>query len=152
MYTSLKDTDCRTEDVDDETGASEQECAGVGGYRLGVVDADARISVSVRPPGGGEHPLGFVGLVSGAFSSIGDRAEWRVTGDSARPRPVSVIIPYIAYHDVERPEVPTNYWMVVRVTGKPCVIGRLARSTPVAEVRRRADGAASAACLPDPNA
>ena len=69
---------CATVAVDAETGATTQRCPGIAGYSLLVQDDDARMSIVVVAPDGGQHPLEYWQVVTTAFSTLGEKAEWRV--------------------------------------------------------------------------
>jgi hypothetical protein len=148
VRTSLKDTDCETVSVDEEAGGSTQRCPGTAGYRLLALDGDARMSITVVDPSGGEHPLEFWTSVTGGFSSLGDEAEWRVRGAGASAVPVALIVPLKANEDPEDPERVTAYRVVAKVTpAETCVTHRLPAATSDAETRRLADASATQPCL-----
>src|ERR1051325_1948584 len=78
IYTDLSRTHCKTVTVDKETGSSIQKCSGVAGYSLLVEDDDDRQSITVLTPDGKRHPLNYWQVITTAFSTVGDKAEWRV--------------------------------------------------------------------------
>src|SRR5215212_6538330 len=53
-------------------------CRGVGGYNLQLEYDDARESITVYGPNRQQHPLNLWQVISGGFSSVGQKAEWRV--------------------------------------------------------------------------
>lgn len=148
VRTSLREADCETVRVDEEAGGSTQRCAGTAGYRLLAVDGDARMSVTVVDPAGREHPLEFWATVTGAFSSLGEEAEWRVRGEGAAAVPIALVVPLGAHEHPDEPERVTPYRVVVKITpSETCATRRLPAATPDAEVRRLADASADQPCL-----
>lgn len=148
VYTSIAPEACTIVKVDLESAGSEQDCPGVGGYGLRVLDSDARMSVTVRAPGGGEHPLNLWSIVTSAFSSLGDSVEWRVRGAEGRVVPVALVVEVLANEEPERPEAQTLYRAVARVgPDGSCVTDRLGSDVPRDEVLRAADAAPDRPCL-----
>lgn len=152
IYTDTIGSKCRTTFTDQESGSSEQRCPGVGGYGLEVLDGDSRMSVTVIAPGGKRHPLDLWTVVSTAFSSIGEKAEWRVTHNGKKVTPVALIIRFNASENPDDPYAQTSYLAVAKITPQQiCVTDRIApSSTANEEARRAADIAASRQCLPNP--
>lgn len=148
-YTSLEATDCRVLRVNAETGDSTSACPGIGGYRLQVQDADARMSVDVVTPGGQRHPLALPQLMGSGFSSLGPRAEWRLSADGRTPQ--ALIVRYLVQ---ESPEAQRNisYLVVARLSGGDiCAVGRIAPGPGQNEQARRiADAAEGRPCLESP--
>lgn len=147
VYTSLAEGDCRLVEKDEETGGTVQRCPGVAGYALKVSDWDARMSVTVVAPDGSEHPLKYTSVITHNFSSLGPRAEWRMSGAEGRPQ--ALIVRVNANEDNMNPERTTSYLAVARVAPRgSCVVGRIG---PVADAnvlaRQAADRAAGQPCL-----
>jgi hypothetical protein len=65
---------------------------GVAGFRLLVADDDARMSVSVVTPDKKEHALDYWNIITRSFSSLGDRAEWRVVKRKGMITPIALIV------------------------------------------------------------
>lgn len=148
VRTSLREADCTTVSMDEEADGSTQRCPGTAGYRLMALDGDARMSITVVDPLGGEHPLEFWTTVTGGFSSLGEEAEWRVRGDGASAVPVALIVPLLANEHPDDPERITRYRVVAKVTpAETCVTHRLSGETPDAEVRRLAAASVAQPCL-----
>jgi hypothetical protein len=61
VYSDLSESKCRTIEVDKETGITTQRCPRIAGYKLLVLDDDARQSITVLTPDGKHHPIGFLG-------------------------------------------------------------------------------------------
>lgn len=149
VYTSLSPKRCRTLRVDKETGSSVQRCPGVAGYSLLVEDDDARQSVTVIAPDGKRHPLNYWQVVTTAFSTVGDKAEWRVERGGGKARPVALIVRVYANENPSSPEEKTSYLAVAKITaGKVCVTDKVkGGATANEEARRAADASADKPCL-----
>ena len=147
QYTKLTRPPCKTTSVQVEGANSEQDCPGVLGYKLTLLDSDQRMSVTVIGPDGGKHPLDFWNAVTSHFSSLGDVAEWRVREQGTSSSPVGVIVPLNVKEDPETNAI-TPYLVVAKIDGsKICVVEKIKQSkTAVAEARRIADSAAGRAC------
>ncbi len=147
VRTSLRPDDCTTVSVDEEAGGSTQRCPGTAGYTLLALDGDARASITVVDPAGREHPLDYWGRVTGAFSSLGDEAEWRVRGEGASAVPIALITTLLANEHPDDPERLSPYRVISKITPtETCVTHALDVIPDDAEVRRLADVSASAPC------
>jgi hypothetical protein len=146
-YTSLAPADCKVIATDEEAGGSTSICPGMGGYKLRVLDGDARMSIDVIAPDGGRHPLDLWTVASGAFSSLGPRAEWRFAADDRAP--TALIVRFEAYEFPEQPERTMSYLLVARLAGKDtCLTARIAPGFGQnLKAREAADLAAGATCL-----
>jgi hypothetical protein len=145
VYTSLSEKDCRLIQVDEEAGGSTSRCPGVAGHALKVMEGDLRMSIDVITPGGRTHELNYWGVITGGFSTLGPRAEWRMRGD----RPIALIVRVNASEDPEDPTRTTSYLAVARFTAaKICVTDRIPPS-PDANMAARAaaDRSAGRPCL-----
>jgi len=107
IYTDLAPDRCKTVKVDKENSGSAQQCAGVAGYSLLVEDADARQSVTVLAPDGKRHPLDYWRVITTAFSTVGDKAEWRVKGE----RPVALIVRVFANENPDSRRRRRHIWL-----------------------------------------
>jgi hypothetical protein len=152
IYTDLASNRCRTIQVDRETGASVQRCTGVGGYKLLVLDDDSRQSITLIDPAGHKYPLNFWEVVTQGFSSVGQKAEWRVTRRRGKVVPVALIVRLNASENPEDSSRITPYLTVTRIgAGKACVTHKVRAESPANEAARRlADSSDSAACLEAP--
>ena len=56
----------------------EGRCRGVAGYTLLLSEGDLRQNIIVVTPQGAKHSLELWDVVSGGFSSVGPKAEWRM--------------------------------------------------------------------------
>jgi hypothetical protein len=146
-YTSLAPADCKVIDTDEEAGGSTSICPGISGYKLRVLDGDARMSIDVIAPDGGRHPLDLWTVASGAFSSLGPRAEWRFAADGGAP--TALIVRFEAYEFPEQPERTTSYLLVARLAGEDtCLTARIAPGlSQNLKAREAANRAAGAPCL-----
>lgn len=151
FYTDLAPAKCRTLEVDKETGSSTQRCAGVGGYRLLVHDDDSRQSITVVDPSGKRHDLNFWHVITGGFSSLGAKAEWRMTSKRGRRVPYALIVRVNANEDAENPNRVRSYLSVTKLTAESvCVTHKLEAVADSNEAARKAaDEAANAPCLKD---
>ena len=77
VYTSTKTSACRTISSNpDEAGSYEGECAGVGGYKVRLLEGDIRQTLNIITPAKKKFELNFWGFYGG-FSAIGEKIEWR---------------------------------------------------------------------------
>ncbi|HEV2734139.1 MAG TPA: hypothetical protein VGV85_04840 [Longimicrobiaceae bacterium] len=151
VVTSIAEGRCTTLEVDPETSGSTQECPGIAGYKVLVLDDDARMSITLRSADGAEHPLNLWGTVTSAFSSLGDSLEWRVRGAGEGAAPVALVVEVRASEAPEDPERVTVYRAVAKVgPGGSCVTDKLAGAAARDEVLRAADAAPGRPCLAPP--
>ena len=149
VYTNLSDKFCKTlEQSDEGTGWYRGECKGVGGYKLQVTEGDIRQSIDVVAPNKKRYELNLTGNVSLAFSSVGEKAEWRVTRKGKTLVPAALIVRYNASENSEKPEQNTSYLVVVKITkNSACVTDVVKPSANAnAEARRLADTSANQPC------
>lgn len=147
-YTSLDPKQC-TKVKTAEVGDYEGRCRGVGGYSLLVVEGDLRQNVTVITPQGAKHSLELWQVVSSAFSSLGPKAEWRVTRKNGKLIPYGLIVRFNASEDAEHPDKTTSYLAVAKITSSSiCVTDKIPPGAKANEQARiAADNAASRACL-----
>ena len=145
VYTDLAPARCKTVETHEETGGSVQKCPGVGGYGLLVEDDDLRQSVTVVGPDGKKHPLDYWRVITSAFSSVGEKAEWRVEKKGRKVRPYALIVRVYASENAEKPDQKTSYLAVAKITGGGvCVTDKVKTNE---EARRAADASAGKPCL-----
>ena len=149
VYTDLSSAKCKTIKVGKETASSVQKCAGVAGYSLLVLDDDARQSVTVVTPDGKQHELDYWSVVTGAFSSLGEKAEWRMVNKGGKMVPIALIVRVYANENPDSPNQRTSYMAVAKITPeKICVTAKIKAATNAnAEARRAADASAGKPCL-----
>jgi hypothetical protein len=147
MYTQLNGAKCKTTRSGQEYLI--QSCPGVGGYKLSVSEDDARMSVTVVDSRGKEHPLEYWNVITSGFSSLGDKAEWRVKKQKGKIIPFALIVRVNASENPEDASKKTSYLAVAKITpGQICVTDKIAPSaTANEEARRAADASSSKPCL-----
>ena len=150
VYTNLSGKNCRLVKTVAETGSSIQKCSGVGKYSLLVLDDDNRMSLNLLSPDGKEYPLDLWTIVTKSFSTLGEKAEWRVVRKNGKVTPVALIVRVNA-NIQENPDKPqkTSYLVVTKITAeKVCVIDKVDSSAEAnTKVRQLADDSAYKNCL-----
>ncbi len=118
VYTSTKTGACRTISSNpDEAGSYEGECAGVGGYKVRLLEGDIRQTINIITPGKKKFELNFWGFYSG-FSSIGEKIEWRTKGGV----PVALIARFNVA-GAEDSSKSTSYLMISKISKtSSCVV------------------------------
>ena len=148
VYTPLDTKQCRTIKTEN-TGAGDYEgrCPGVAGYSLVLLEGDLRQNVIVVTPKGTKHSLDLWDVISGGFSYVGPKAEWRL--DKA---PAALILRYNVSEDPDHPDNKTSYLVVAKITDSEiCVTDKIAPGPNANEAARRAAGsAATKPCLKKP--
>jgi hypothetical protein len=150
VYTPLAEKQCKTvKGHDAETGDYEGRCRGVAGYSLIVTEGDLRQNVTVVTPKGARHSLELWEVISGAFSSVGAKAEWRMAKQNGKLAPVALIIRYNANEDPESPNKQSSYLAVTKITASEiCVTDKIMPGPNANEdARRAADASANKPCL-----
>lgn len=126
------------------------KCSGVAGYSLELLEVDARQSVNILFPSGKKHELNFQKVVSPAFSSTGDTAEWRVVTEKGRQRPIAMIIRLLVDKSVEDPDKGTDvsYLTVSKITDSSACVTDVVDPGPDQNVKARqlADTSATRPC------
>ena len=149
-YTNLDPKFCKTLKVSSSEGGEYQgRCPGVAGYTLLVTEGDLRQNITVVTPKGTKHSLELWSVVSGAFSSLGPKAEWRMTKVRNKSNPTSLIVRYNASENTEKPEQTTSYLAVIKITSTEiCVTDKvLPGANANVEARNLADESAAKPCL-----
>lgn len=150
IYTDLTTKKCKTiEQSDDEGGSYRGECAGIGGYKLEVLEGDLRQSINVVAPNRKKSELNLWSTVSGGFSSLGEKAEWRVTRGGKKVTPTALIVRYNVSENPEKPEQNTAYLVVVKITKNSACVTDIVKPTVKnqnVEARRLADASANNPC------
>ena len=150
IYTSIGDKQCRTikshEAGDD---GFEARCRGTAGYTLLLSEGDLRQNITVVTPKGTKHSLDLWDVISGGFSSVGPKAEWRM----AKQKPTALIIRYNASEDPNQPNKLTSYLAVTKITATEiCVTDKISPGpTANEDARRAADAASTKPCLKSRN-
>ncbi len=143
VFSDLAEDKCQTLVSGEEGAYSQQRCPGVAGYRLQVLDDDSGMSVTVEDPAGKEHSLELWSTVSTGFSSLGRKAEWRISpsGD-----PIALIVRFDA-SDAEGKK--TSFLVVAKISDEGiCVVQAVPPGKDANEKARTiADQAARMTCL-----
>jgi hypothetical protein len=149
VYTDLNPKFCGKAKVDGDS--FEMKCPGVAGYRLWVLEGDLRSSITVIDPKGQEHPLEYWSVVAGGFSTLGDKAEWRVEKQGEKVVPKALIVRVNASENSENPNVKTSYLAVAKIAPSGiCVTEKIPPGPKMNDLAREAaDHAESKACLSD---
>jgi hypothetical protein len=147
VYTPLGDKQCRTiksAEAGDE--GYEARCPGTAGYTLLLSEGDLRQNITVITPKGAKHSLDLWSVVSGGFSSLGPKAEWRIDKTSG---PVALILRYNASEDPDKPDKRTSYLAVTKITPTEiCVTDKISPGpTANEDARRAADASSTKPCL-----
>lgn len=152
VYTSLDPKACRTiESTSKEGGYYLGRCPGTAGYSLLLEEGDIRQNITVVTPRKAKHSLDLWSVVSPAFSSVGPKAEWRLTTQNRTTTPTALIVRYNASEDSSNPEKLTSYLVAIKITAKEiCVTDRISPGPNAnEEARRLADESATKPCLKD---
>lgn len=139
VYTDISGRACKKTVNDKLTGASTSVCRGVGGFYLHALDDDERSSVSVVAPDKQVFPLEYWNVVTHGFSSLGARAEWRVTTTGGKRVPVALIVRVNAVDqsDPDRPK-RTPLLAIAKIrSDTACVVGKIDALLPDARQRAR---------------
>ena len=150
VYTSL--SGCKTVESNPGEDWAVQACRGIAGYTLQLEYGDARESITVFTPNKKKHPLELWHVISSGFSSVGKKAEWRVTTKNGKQVPVALIVRFDASENPEDSSKITSYLVVAKITPqKICAVEKIAPSaTQNEEARRAADASAGKPCLENP--
>lgn len=150
VYSPLSGSKCKQLQKDPETGAAKDECVGVGGFRLLVLNDDDRSSVTVVTPEKKEFPLDYWNVVTHAFSSLGAKAEWRVARRGSKEMPIGLIVrvEYMDQSNVAAPQKRSVLSVAKIGPDQSCVV-QIVKNGVDANTRARAaaDNAATKACL-----
>ena len=120
VYTNLSGRSCRTL-KEDQTGAGywKGQCPGVAGYKLLVEEGDLRQNVTVITPRGRKHSLDLWSVIGSGFSSLGEKAEWRMKKQRGALVPVALIVRFNMSIDPEDSSTIKSHLAVSKITSKP---------------------------------
>ena len=153
VYTPLGDKDCRKiKSAEAGDDGYEGRCPGTAGYSLLLSEGDLRQNITIITPKGTQHSLDLWSVVSGGFSSLGPKAEWRLASQNRKLVPVALILRYNASEDPESPNKLTTYLAVAKITATEiCVTDKISPGPKANEdARRAADAASTKPCLKSP--
>ena len=149
VYTSLEEKSCQK--LKSATGGTDYSgrCRGVAGYNLIVEEGDLRTNIRVAPPRGAEQSLELWTIVSGGFSTVGPKAEWRMSRRNGKLIPVALIVRFNANENPEQPNKVTSYLAVAKITAQEiCITEKIAPGPKANEdARRAADSSETKPCL-----
>lgn len=149
VYTNLNTKDCKTlEQSVEGAGSYRGECPGIGGYKLQVTEGDIRQSINVVAPNKKRFELDLIGNVSTGFSSVGEKAEWRVTRKGKTVTPMALIVRYNVSENPEDSSKTTSYLIVAKITKtENCVTDVIKPDANANEnARKLADASAAKPC------
>lgn len=149
IYTNLNTKICKTlEQSDEGTGSYLGECPGFDKYKLQVSEGDIRQSINIVAPNKKIFELDLIGNVSTAFSSVGEKAEWRVVRNGKTVTPIALIIRYNASENQEDSTQLTSYLVVAKITKNEICVTDVVKPTANAnaEARKLADASAEKPC------
>ena len=150
VYTSLNtQKNCKTLESETEgAGWYRGECPGIGGYRLQLTEGDIRQSIDVITPNKKKYELDFIGHVSSGFSSVGEKAEWRVKTAFKKQTPIALIVRFNVSENPEDSSVNTSYLIVSKITRNQVCITDIVKpgEKQNEEARQLADASASKPC------
>jgi hypothetical protein len=120
----------------------------VAGYKLQLEEGDLRQNIQVITPAGKKHSLELWSVVGSSFSSLGEKAEWRITRAGARVTPIALIVRYNVA-DPENSSKSMSWLAVAKITAaKICVTDKIApKADANVAARAAADSAATRPCL-----
>lgn len=112
-------------------------------------EGDLRQNITVITPNGAKHSLDLWDVISGGFSSVGPKAEWRMVRRNGKLSPVALIVRYNANEDPEAPNKQNSYLAVSKITPTEiCVTDKILPGPNANEdARRAADTATTRPCL-----
>jgi hypothetical protein len=151
VYSDLSEAKCKVVKSGDESegeSSSVSRCPGIAGYNLLVLDGDSRQSVTIVRPNGTEHPLDLWHTVSGAFSTVGQRAEWRVRRRGDKDEPFALIVRFTHNALPDNPDKKISTLVVAKITTDAVCVTDAIPPAPDANERARkaADSSASKPC------
>jgi hypothetical protein len=149
LYTRL--TKCKLIYFKQEGGQSAELCSGVAGYKLRVETDDERMSITVVDEKNRRNPLDFWSLITFHFSSLGEKAEWRVVKRGEKVVPIALIVRVNSYEPPDSGRV-VSYLTVAKITkDEICVTDKIPPGPDAnLEARRAADTSAGKPCLRRP--
>ena len=149
VYSDLGGKSCKTTQHDEESGSITQICSGVGGYKLEVSEGDLRQTVTIIAPNRKKYPLDLTSNVSGGFSSVGQKAEWRVKKQGKQVVPVGLIIRFNASEDPADASKITSYLTVSKITARAACLTNIIKPGPQQneQAQQAADIAATQPCF-----
>lgn len=148
LYTDLDSSKCKTLELNEDEAWSVQRCEGAFGFALLVTEGDIRQTITVVDPEGAKHELDLWTVVSGGFSSVGKKAEWRFRTVDGKKVPFALIVRYDVNEHPEAPEKVTSYLTVSKITPETVCVTDVIKPIPNAnvEARKKAESAGEKPC------
>jgi hypothetical protein len=148
VYTNLSGSQCRQVSITEPSG-SVSRCPGFGKYKLLVLEDDLRVSVNVINPTGKTFKLNYWQVITPNFSTLGNKAEWRVSKKQGKVTPFALIIRVNANEFPEQPSKVRSYLAVAKITpNQICVVDKIPPSSNQNKVARQAaDNSSKKPCL-----
>ena len=117
-----------------------------------VEEGDLRQNIQVITPAGQKHSLDLWTVVGSNFSSLGEKAEWRVRTQRGKVVPVALIVRYNLSSPEDSTKI-TSYLAVAKITAsKICVTEKIAPGAGAnVAARAAADKSADKPCLESSN-
>lgn len=143
VYTNLNDKTCKVLKSDSSgTGSFHGRCTGIGGYKLDVLEGDIRQTINVIAPNKKTFELNFWGYF-GNFSSVGEKAEWRMKGKT----PIALIVRFKVSNAEDSSKI-TSYLMVSKITKDDICVTDVVNpgKTQNVEAQKLADSANTKPC------
>jgi hypothetical protein len=108
-----------------------------------------RQNITVITPEGKKYSLDLWDVISGGFSSVGPKAEWRLAMQNGKLTPVGLIVRYNASENPDKPDDRTSYLAVAKITSTEICVTDKIFSGPKAneDARRAADASSTKPCL-----
>lgn len=154
VYTPIGDKQCRMiKSAEAGDDGYEARCRGTAGYSLLLSEGDLRQNITVITPQGTKHSLELWHVVSGGFSSVGPKAEWRMATQNKKSVPIALILRYNANEDPDKPDKSTSYLAVAKITPTEiCITDKISPgATANEDARRAADASSTKSCLKNRN-
>ncbi len=108
------------------------------------------MSITVVTPDNREHSLDYWNIITRSFSSLGDKAEWRVVKRNGKITPIALIV-RVDSSEQKNLNAPkkTSYLAVAKITPEEiCVTDKISPTVDANEqARQAADNSANKACL-----
>ena len=143
IYTGTTEKDCKPTKESSDDGYIGL-CKGVGGYKLKLMEGDLRQTINVIAPNKKETELNLWSNVSPAFSSVGEKIEWRMKGAV----PMAFIVRFNASENSEDSSKITSYLVVVKLSKSSSCITDIVKpsKTQNQEAQQLADSAIVKPC------
>ena len=74
-----------------------------------------------------------------AFSTLGEKAEWRVKKSDGKEKPFALIVRFNVSENPDKPEKNTSYLVVVKISGESSCITDVVKPMAEAQSKKRVD-------------